>query len=41
MTMIGASYLYADDEELYTEIIDVVGELCYRCTEYILSSGAN
>ncbi|HHY82412.1 MAG TPA: hypothetical protein GX505_07000 [Clostridiales bacterium] len=40
LTVVGASYLYADDEELYTEIIDTVGELCYRCAEYILSSGA-
>jgi hypothetical protein len=36
----GVSYLYMDDETLYTEIIDTVAELCYRCTEYILSTGA-
>ncbi|MBM3492839.1 MAG: hypothetical protein FJX72_00740 [Armatimonadetes bacterium] len=36
----GSAYLYADDEELFTEIIDTVGELCYRCTETALSSGA-
>jgi len=36
----GSCYLYADDENLFTEIIDTVGELCYRCTEKALSSGA-
>lgn len=36
----GSAYLYADDEELFTEIIDTVGELCYRCTERALSTGA-
>ncbi len=36
----GISYLYADDEELYDEIIDTVGTLCYRVTERMLSSGA-
>jgi uroporphyrinogen decarboxylase len=35
----GSAYLYADDEELFTEIIDTVGELCYRCTETALSAG--
>jgi len=40
LTVQGSSYLYADDEELYTEIINTVGDLCYRCAEYILSSGA-
>jgi len=34
------SYLYMDDEELYTEIIDTVGELCYMCAEYALNTGA-
>ncbi len=33
-------YLQADDPELFTEIIDTVGELCYQCTEYALKSGA-
>jgi hypothetical protein len=37
----GVSYLYMDDEELYTEIIDVVGELSYKCTEYVLSKVDN
>jgi len=34
------SYLYMDDEELYTEIIDTVGELCYMCAEYALNTSA-
>lgn len=34
------SYLYLDDEPLYDEIINVVGELCYKCTETALSIGA-
>ncbi len=36
----GSSYLYAEDEALYTEIIDTVGDLCYRCVETALASGA-
>ena len=35
------SYLYADDEDLYVEIIDTVGNLCYRCTEEALKTGAS
>ncbi|MGI6777368.1 MAG: uroporphyrinogen decarboxylase family protein [Acetivibrionales bacterium] len=35
----GISYLYADDEELYDEIINTIGELCYKTAEKILSSG--
>ena len=35
----GVSYLYADDEDLYTEIIDTVGELCYRLAERVLQTG--
>lgn len=34
------SYLYMDDEPLYDEIINTVGELCYKCTEMALASGA-
>ncbi len=30
--MINLSYLQADDQELFVEMIDTVGELCYRCT---------
>ncbi|MBR5751732.1 MAG: hypothetical protein IKX84_05005 [Clostridia bacterium] len=33
------SYLIADDEELYEEIIDTVGQLCYDCTEAALNLG--
>lgn len=36
----GASYLYADDEELYGEVIDAVGELCYRVVEATLEASA-
>jgi uroporphyrinogen decarboxylase len=36
----GISYLYADDEELFDEIINVVGELSYKVTERVLKSGA-
>ena len=35
----GMSYLYVDDEDLYTEIIDTVGDLSYKLTEKVLSSG--
>jgi uroporphyrinogen decarboxylase len=34
------SYLYMDDETLYTEIIDTVGELEFKCAEYALKTGA-
>lgn len=33
------SYLYADDEELYEEIVDTLCGLCYSCTELALKSG--
>jgi uroporphyrinogen decarboxylase len=33
-------YLYADDEKLFDEIIETVGELCYQCTKTALESGA-
>ena len=35
----GISYLYADDEDLYDEIINTVGELSYKLTERVLQSG--
>lgn len=38
--VVGISYLYADDEPLFTEIIDTVGDLCFRCTETALATGA-
>ncbi len=36
----GASYLFAEDDELFTEIIDTVGELCFRCAQMALEGGA-
>jgi uroporphyrinogen decarboxylase len=33
-------YLQVDDEKLYDEMIEVNAELCYRCTEHALASGA-
>lgn len=38
--IVGVSYLYADDEELYDEIINTVGDLTYKVTEKALKSGA-
>lgn len=35
----GISYLYADDEDLYDEIINTFGNLCYNLVEKILSYG--
>jgi uroporphyrinogen decarboxylase len=35
----GASYLYCDDEALYDEIIDTMGNLCYRVTKATLETG--
>jgi uroporphyrinogen decarboxylase len=37
----GSSYLYADDELLFREVIDAVGSLCYRCAESMLATGAS
>ena len=34
------AYLLADDEELFDEIIETVGALCYQCTKYVLEAGA-
>jgi uroporphyrinogen decarboxylase len=34
----GVSYLYADDKELYVEVINTVGELCYRTLEATLAA---
>jgi uroporphyrinogen decarboxylase len=36
----GLSYLYADDEELYEEIINTVGNLSYETTKATLETGA-
>lgn len=35
------SYLYADDEELYVEIIDTIADLGYRCVKEVLKTGAS
>jgi uroporphyrinogen decarboxylase len=35
----GVSYLWADDPELYDEIINTCGELTYKCIEAVLASG--
>ena len=35
----GLSYIAVDDEGLYDEIINTVGELCYRVTKRALSTG--
>jgi len=37
--VVGISYLYADDEDLYDEIIDTLGNLVYKVTERVLKSG--
>jgi uroporphyrinogen decarboxylase len=39
LTFEGSCYLLADDEALFTEIIDTVGELCFRNVEAILAAG--
>ena len=33
------SYLYADDEDLYAEIVDTLCGLCYECAKKMLESG--
>ncbi|HOA32120.1 MAG TPA: uroporphyrinogen decarboxylase family protein [Clostridia bacterium] len=33
------SYLYVDDEDLYTEIIDTFGDLCYKVAKRIVETG--
>lgn len=38
--VIGMSYMMADDMELFREIVDAVGDLCYRNVRYVLESGA-
>ena len=34
------SYLYMDDEDLYDEIIDTVGNMSYECAKAVLETGA-
>ncbi len=36
----GVSYMMMEDPELYDEIINTVGDLCYRCTKSVLETGA-
>lgn len=38
--VVGASYLFADDPDLFDEIINTYGNLCYQCTKAILETGA-
>ncbi len=38
--LVGASYLQVDDEPLFDEIIDTVGNLCFEITRTVLESGA-
>lgn len=38
--MIGSVYLQVDDEPLFDEIIETVGDLCYRCVKTVLEGGA-
>ena len=37
--IVGLSYIYADDEDLYAEIIDTVANLSYDCTKAVLEQG--
>jgi uroporphyrinogen decarboxylase len=36
----GATYIYAEDEALFDEMIHAYGDLCYQCTKMALESGA-
>lgn len=36
----GISYIYCDDEALFTELIDTNAELCYRSVKFALETGA-
>ncbi len=38
--VVGVSYMYAEDPDLYVEIVDTVAEVCFRCTKAALESGA-
>ncbi|MBT3374189.1 MAG: hypothetical protein HN742_31425 [Lentisphaerae bacterium] len=40
LTMEGSCYLQVDDEPLFDEIIETVGEVVYQCTKMALESGA-
>jgi uroporphyrinogen decarboxylase len=36
----GSTYIYAEDEALFDEMINTYGDLCYRCVKMALESGA-
>lgn len=36
----GASYMFAEDDALFTELIDTTADLGYQCVKYALESGA-
>jgi hypothetical protein len=38
--LVGTSYMMVDDPELFDEIIDTVGTLCYEIVKYVLDKGA-
>ena len=38
--LVGSAYLLADDEDLFDEIVNTYGELCYQCVKFTLESGA-
>ena len=38
--LVGSAYMLVDDEPLFDEIIDTVGELCFQCTKTVLETGA-
>jgi len=35
----GACYLYYDDEPLFDEIVNTMGDMCYRCAKELLEQG--
>ncbi|MBN1813000.1 MAG: hypothetical protein JXA14_14285 [Anaerolineae bacterium] len=37
--LVNSAYLQVDDPALFDEMIDTVGELCYRCTKIALETG--
>lgn len=38
--VVGASYIYAEDADLFVEIVDTVADVCFQCTKTALESGA-
>jgi len=38
--VVGSSYLFAEDPDLFDEIINTFGDLCFRCVKRALESGA-